>query len=105
MTTPTQLPTGQLLAFVDDELKDGLADAQSTAGGTVFLNLEDETGLINVVCSLGVWTRYRRAARGSSALLIRGVVESASNVINLRAEKIETLSLSITTVPGSRDFR
>jgi error-prone DNA polymerase len=77
----------------------------ATAGGTVFLNLEDETGLINVVCSLGVWTRYRRAARGSSALLIRGVVESASNVINLRAEKIETLSLSIATVPQSRDFR
>jgi error-prone DNA polymerase len=77
----------------------------ATAGGTVFLNLEDETGLINVVCSLGVWTRYRRAARGSSALLIRGVVESASNVINLRAEKIETLSLAIATVPQSRDFR
>ncbi|MEY2471043.1 MAG: error-prone polymerase, partial [Actinomycetota bacterium] len=77
----------------------------ATAGGTVFLNLEDETGLINVVCSLGVWTRYRRAARGSSALLIKGVVESASNVINLRAEKIETLSLAIATVPQSRDFR
>jgi error-prone DNA polymerase len=77
----------------------------ATAGGTVFLNLEDETGLINVVCSLGVWTRYRRAARGSSALLIRGVVESASNVINLRAEKIEALSLAIATVPQSRDFR
>ncbi len=77
----------------------------ATAGGTVFLNLEDETGLINVVCSLGVWTRYRRAARGSSALLIRGVVESASNVVNLRAEKIETLSLSVATVPPSRDFR
>ncbi len=77
----------------------------ATAGGTVFLNLEDETGLINVVCSLGVWTRYRRAALGSSALLIRGVVESASNVINLRAEKIETLPLSVATVPGSRDFR
>jgi error-prone DNA polymerase len=77
----------------------------ATAGGTVFLNLEDESGLINVVCSLGVWNRYRRAARGSSALLIRGVVESASNVVNLRAEKIETLSLSVPTVPNSRDFR
>ncbi|MBA2609193.1 MAG: error-prone DNA polymerase, partial [Actinobacteria bacterium] len=77
----------------------------ATAGGTIFLNLEDETGLINVVCSLGVWNRYRRAARASSALLIRGVVESASNVINLRAEKIEALSLTVATVPASRDFR
>lgn len=77
----------------------------ATAGGTTFLNLEDETGLINVVCSLGVWNRYRRAARGASALLIRGVVESASNVINLRAEKVEALSLALSTVPQSRDFR
>ncbi|HVV38606.1 MAG TPA: error-prone DNA polymerase [Acidimicrobiales bacterium] len=77
----------------------------ATAGGATFLNLEDETGLVNVVCSQGVWNRYRRAARGASALLIRGVVESASNVINLRAEKIETLSLPIASVPQSRDFR
>jgi error-prone DNA polymerase len=71
----------------------------------VFVNLEDETGLINVVCSLGVWNRYRRAARGESALLIRGVVESASSVVNLRAEKIEALPLTVATVPQSRDFR
>ena len=35
----------------------------STAGGTTFINLEDETGLINVICSKGCWARYRRVAR------------------------------------------
>jgi hypothetical protein len=29
-------------------------------------NLEDETGMINVICSAGVWNRYRRIARESS---------------------------------------
>ena len=35
----------------------------ATAGGTTFLNLEDETGLVNVICSPGCWTRYRKTAR------------------------------------------
>ena len=35
----------------------------ATAGGTTFLNLEDETGMVNVICSRGVWTHYRRVAR------------------------------------------
>ncbi len=39
-----------------------------TASGIVFMNLEDETGLINVVCSPGLWHRYRRIGRTSPAL-------------------------------------
>ncbi|MGE0305579.1 MAG: error-prone DNA polymerase, partial [Acidimicrobiia bacterium] len=46
-----------------------------TAGGTTFINLEDETGLINVICSRGCWIRYRRVARGAPALLVRGRLE------------------------------
>ena len=37
----------------------------ATAGGITFLNLEDETGMLNVVCSTAVWQRYRRVARES----------------------------------------
>jgi error-prone DNA polymerase len=44
----------------------------ATAGGTTFLNLEDETGLVNVICSRGVWARYRRVGRTAAALLGRG---------------------------------
>ena len=36
----------------------------ATAKGTVFLNLEDETGLVNVICAKGVWKRFRTVARG-----------------------------------------
>ena len=31
----------------------------ATAGGITFINLEDETGMLNVVCSPGLWQRYR----------------------------------------------
>ena len=43
-----------------------------TAKGTVFLNLEDETGLVNVICTPGVWKRYRKVARIAPALRVRG---------------------------------
>jgi error-prone DNA polymerase len=77
----------------------------ATAGGTTFVNLEDETGLINIVC-------YRRVARASPALLIRGKLEKVDGVVNVIADKISALSLAngradLADVPGpkSRDFR
>ena len=75
----------------------------STAGGTTFINLEDETGLINVICSKGCWARYRRVARGAPALLIRGRVEKAEGVINVVAEKLEAMPVGGGI--RSRDFR
>jgi error-prone DNA polymerase len=76
----------------------------ATAGGTTFLNLEDETGLVNVICSKGVWTRYRRAARAAPALLIKGKLERADGVVNVIADRIEALPLSLSG-GRSRDFR
>jgi error-prone DNA polymerase len=75
----------------------------ATAGGVTFLNLEDETGMLNVICSPGLWARYRRTARNSSALLVRGIVESAEGVTSLLADHLEPLDLSIPS--RSRDFR
>jgi len=75
----------------------------ATASGITFINLEDETGLINVICSRGCWTRYRRVARGSAAILVRGRLEKVEGVINIVAEKLEPLPLGATLT--SRDFR
>ena len=75
----------------------------ATASGITFLNLEDETGLVNVICSKGVWTRHRRVARDSSALVIRGMLERADGVTNIVAERIGKLELSVRS--KSRDFR
>jgi error-prone DNA polymerase len=79
----------------------------STAQGTVFLNLEDETGMVNVICSPPVWARHRRVALGSTAVVVTGRLERATDgpaAINLVAHRIESLSLAVA--PGrSRDFR
>ncbi|MEE6273239.1 error-prone DNA polymerase [Georgenia sp. MJ206] len=74
-----------------------------TAGGVTFLSLEDETGLLNVVCSPGLWSRYRRPARTSAALIVRGSLERADGVTNLVAEHLENLPLRVQAT--SRDFR
>ncbi len=85
----------------------------ATASGVTFMGLEDETGLINVVVSVGCWARYRTTACNAPALLIRGRVERQESVVNLVAEKLEPLpvgsqkaGLSPTgSLPSSRDFR
>jgi error-prone DNA polymerase len=74
-----------------------------TAGGATFMNLEDETGLINVVCSKGCWARYRPVARNAPALVVRGRVECADGVVNVVAETLSPL-YDVASV-GSRDFR
>jgi error-prone DNA polymerase len=76
-----------------------------TAQGTTFLNLEDETGLINVVVSKGCWARFRRVAREAPAMSIRGRLERSEGVINLVAEHLEPLTLPGSTIHASRDFR
>ena len=77
----------------------------STAKGTVFLNLEDETGLVNVICSPGVWKRFRAVARGASALRVRGVLERHQGVVNLVATRIARLPEIPLDTLRSRDFR
>ncbi|MDF2805983.1 MAG: error-prone polymerase [Cellulosimicrobium sp.] len=73
-----------------------------TAGGVTFLSLEDETGILNVVCSPGLWQRFRKVARGSAALVVRGRLERADGATNLVAEHLAPLSLQVAT--SSRDF-
>jgi error-prone DNA polymerase len=74
-----------------------------TARGMTFISLEDETGLINVVCSKGCWMRHRAVARDASALLVRGRLEYTDGVVNIIAESLSPLFVG-ATVP-SRDFR
>jgi error-prone DNA polymerase len=75
----------------------------NTAQGSIFINLEDETGMVNVICHPTVWNRNRRVARESGGLLIRGLLERVDGVTNVVAEKIDKLHLGVRT--GARDFR
>ncbi|HEY6423460.1 MAG TPA: error-prone DNA polymerase [Pseudonocardiaceae bacterium] len=75
----------------------------ATAGGVTFLNLEDETGMVNVICSPGFWVRYRTVVRACPALLLRGRLQIAEGVINVLAEHAAALDMRVPST--SRDFR
>jgi error-prone DNA polymerase len=76
-----------------------------TAKGTVFITLEDETGIINIVVWARVWERYRKVARHAAALVVEGRIERAGEVIHVIAARLEDLTASLRRVAvRSRDF-
>jgi error-prone DNA polymerase len=66
----------------------------ATASGITFMSIEDETGLMNVVVTQKVWRECRDVAMGAPAIIIRGHLESANNVINIVASSMEELPVS-----------
>ena len=74
-----------------------------TARGVVFLGLEDETGLANVICPPAVWERHRRLAMEANALLVTGRVERLDGAVSLLAAELRRLR--VVAAARSRDFR
>ena len=62
-----------------------------TARGTVFLALEDETGMVNVTLWPDAWARLRGVVRRHALLYVDGMLERESNVVNVVARTIEPL--------------
>jgi error-prone DNA polymerase len=119
-------PDATAMALVRDELNargvtraDALAGVESarvavagvvthrqhpeTAGGAVFVNLEDETGHVNVIFSKGAWLRWKEVARREPALIIQGSLQRGQGSIALMAESVQVLHLGAVT--PSRDWR
>jgi error-prone DNA polymerase len=74
-----------------------------TANGVVFLSLEDETGMANVICPPAVWQRHRKIGVTASALLITGRVERLDGSVSLLATGLR--KLRVVAAARSRDFR
>jgi error-prone DNA polymerase len=76
-----------------------------TARGIVFVSLEDETGIANLVVMPDVYERYRPVVRGSPFLVVRGRVERNGQVINVRVDGLAPLAFAPAVGAHSRDFR
>jgi error-prone DNA polymerase len=77
-----------------------------TASGVIFVTLEDETGMINVVVWRGVAENQRRALLGSHLLAVHGVIEREGEVVHLIAGRLEDLSTLLGRLTTrSRDFQ
>ncbi len=76
-----------------------------TATGVIFVTLEDETGMVNVVVWHDVAEHQRRALLGSQLLAVHGTVEREGEVVHLIAGKlVDHSALLGALVARSRDF-
>ncbi len=76
-----------------------------TASGVVFVTLEDESGIVNLILWRDVFERYRRVARLSRVMLAHGHVERQGEVVHLHAHRLECLDDQLDAlVARSRDF-
>jgi DNA polymerase III alpha subunit len=73
-----------------------------TAKGTVFLALEDETGMVNVTLWPDVWERLRGVVRRHALLLVDGQLQREGSVVNLVADAVRPLP-EMTAAAGGPD--
>jgi DNA-directed RNA polymerase len=69
-----------------------LRQRPGTAKGVIFLTLEDETGVVNVIVWRKLYERYRRAVIAGRMLRVTGRLQSEGDVIHVIAEVIEDIS-------------
>ena len=74
-----------------------------TAGGMIFLTIEDETGAANIVVRPDVWQAADHAVRRAAVLVVHGRIQRRGQVVHILATTLEPLTLA--TLPRmSRDF-
>jgi error-prone DNA polymerase len=74
-----------------------------TAGGMIFLTIEDETGAANIVVRPDVWQAADHAVRRAAVLIVHGRIQRRGQVVHILATSLEPLTLA--TLPRrSRDF-
>ena len=65
-----------------------------TAKGFVFLSLEDETGISNVIVNPDLYEKYRKVINRENFLRVEGILQNQDNMISIKASRV--LPISIT---------
>jgi len=77
-----------------------------SAGGVMFVTLEDETGYVNLIAWEKVWSRARRAASNARLLEVQGMLQKEGGVIHVVVRRFTDRSWMLgNVVTQSRDFR
>lgn len=99
---PWPRPPSALVAARLDEPPEGarvtvaglviLRQRPGTAKGVIFLTLEDETGVVNVVVWRTLYETFRRAVIAGRLLRVTGRIQREAGVVHVVAERIEDIS-------------
>jgi len=99
---PARWPTGRPIDVAGIVL---VRQRPSTASGVVFMTIEDETGVANLIIRPKIYQRFRKAARHAIVIRARGRVERQGDVVHVLVRAVEDLSSLTADLPrGSRDF-
>ena len=90
-------PEGALVAVAGLVI---LRQRPGTAKGVIFLTLEDETGVVNVIVWRKIFERDRRAVIAGRLLRVVGRVQRAHAVTHVIAERVEDISAMLDLLPG-----
>ena len=74
-----------------------------TAKGFVFLSLEDETGVANVIIMPDLFQKNRLLVTSEQFLMVEGVLQNQDNVISVKAQRVMPLSITKAET-SSHDF-
>jgi error-prone DNA polymerase len=94
-----QIPDGRLVRIAGSVV---VRQRPGTAKGFVFLSMEDETGIMNVIVAPPTFDRYKLAVLGERFLLIDGVLQNQDGVVSVKAGRIEGLAAGAAA--ESHDF-
>ena len=75
-----------------------LRQRPGTAKGVIFLTLEDETGVVNVIVWRNIYEKFRRAVIAGRMLRVTGRLQRAHGVSHVLTEQIEDLSAMLDTL-------
>jgi error-prone DNA polymerase len=76
-----------------------------TAKGFLFLSLEDETGIANVIVMPDLFERFHASLVREPFLLVTGVLQKQDGAVSVKARRVEALTASAVAAQSSRDFR
>jgi error-prone DNA polymerase len=69
-----------------------------SANGVVFITIEDETGIANLIVWPAILERFRRAALGASLLRCIGKLQREESVIHVVADRLEDMTPRLNTL-------
>lgn len=98
---PESLPNDQLAHAKGRVTVTGLVITRQrpgTAAGVIFLTLEDETGVSNVVVWSKIYEKFRKAVIAGRLLRVTGRIEREGQVVHVIAERVEDLSPMLATL-------
>src|SRR5881296_1163011 len=64
-----------------------------TAKGHVFLSLEDETGILNIIIRPATYRKYKRVLDSDAAVVVGGTLQTVDGVISVTAQRLDALTL------------